>query len=92
MLKFCFVDELVSTVASKFSIIFPIQDTNVIRVPLYATHMKIYGMAILSLKYQPFQKIVARSQSHSLFSNENRRDDKRSHNQHKTYRHKSSQM
>jgi len=40
----------------------------------YAVYMKMSVMAIPSLQYQFCQKMLSRSQSHSLFSNKNRRE------------------
>lgn len=72
------------------STISPVQHTNV-RDPSYAASMKMCVMATPCLQYQSCQKILATSQNHSLFSNE-KRHEKRSHNEHQTYSHKSLQM
>lgn len=68
----------------------PPQHTNV-RDPSYAASMRMCVMATPCLQYQSCQKILARCQNHSLFSNE-KRYDKRSHHEHQTYWHKFLQM
>lgn len=72
------------------STISPAQHINV-RDLSYAASMKMCVMATPCLQYQSCQQILARSQNHSLFSNE-KSYDKRNHNEHQTYWHKSLQM